>query len=113
MNLRNSRLIFAGHYTGIAHSLNLNQRLVQFRFVVCRHDLSERSAAVLDRTRVGQDPLAATRRDARGVEHLHAVFSGAAAGRIFLRPPYNFVDSSSQASAAAQRRPAALDALLA
>lgn len=54
--------------------------------VVVRRDfVPKRHFAVLDSTGNGKNAVASTRGNASGVEHVHALFSVHAVGRIFLR----------------------------
>ena len=83
------------------------------RSVVWHNDVSQRPVAVLGTTDHREDAVAASRRDARGMDHLHALFSGAPVGRLFLRPRYNGMDRRAQTGPFAHRTAASLIALLA
>ena len=80
--------------------------------VVCCYDLSQRPTAVLGSTDSRENAFTATRGDPRSLDHLHAVFSGAASGGIFLRPVYNSVDWTTQAGGSTRRRRSAFNSLL-
>ena len=106
MNPCRSRLIFAGDDTTLP-------QVAASIPIICRDDLPQRTPVVLDSTGDGEDTFAATRWNSRRVEHLHALFPGAAVGGILVRARNNLMDRSSQASTSAQRPIAALVALLA
>ena len=82
-------------------------------YVVRHHNFPQRPLAVLDSTGNGEDAFTPARWYAGSVDHLHALFPGAAVGRVFVRNVYNSVDGSSQASSSAQFDPAYFMSLLA
>jgi len=80
---------------------------------VCRYDLSQRATIILGSTDNREDAFTATRGNPGSMDHLHALFSGAAPGGLFVRPVYNRLDWAAQAGHSTRRRPSTFNSLLA
>jgi hypothetical protein len=79
---------------------------------VCHHNFPQRPLTVLDSTGNGEDAFTTARWNTGSVDHLHALFSGNAIGRVFLCNVYSFMDGSSKAGSSAQLDTASFLSLL-